>query len=277
LQYAGALYHVTSRGNRRQAIYLDDRDRRRFLGTLATSVERCSLLCHAYCLMDNHYHLLVETPEANLAKAMSCLNGLYAQGFNRRHQRDGHLFQGRYHAKIVEKDGYLLAVSRYIVLNPVRAGFVEAPSQWPWSSYRAQAGEVVAPRHLTTDWLWRRFGGDSRSEAQRAFRRFVAAGLDADPAIEKQRFEAEVLGSEAFVAEVERRLGVRGRPVHPSAGGRPSRSRPELRDLFEGWVTVPERNARICEARRVHGYTLREIGAFLGLHPSTISRAMNGA
>jgi len=122
IEYEGGLYHVTARGNAGADIYLEDSDRERFLEILGNSVERFRWICHAYCLMDSHYHLLVETPEPNLSRGMQYLNGVYTQWFNRQRRRYGHLFQGRFKSVVVEKESYLLELARYIVLNPVRAG-----------------------------------------------------------------------------------------------------------------------------------------------------------
>jgi REP element-mobilizing transposase RayT len=180
IEFPGALYHITCRGNEKQAIFRDTRDREGFLGRLADEVSGHRWLCHAFCLMDNHYHLLLETPLVNLAHGMQRLNSAYAQWFNLRHERVGHLFQGRYHSVIVERESYLLELSRYIVLNPVRAGIVQAVEHWPWSSYRATAGLHDPPAFLTLEWLWSQFAAEPRV-AQEAYRRFVAAGLDARP------------------------------------------------------------------------------------------------
>lgn len=129
IEFNGALYHVTSRGDRHEAIHEDDKDRERFLEVLAEVVERFNWVCHAYCLMSNHYHLVVETPDANLSKGMRQLNGVYTQASNRRHHRSGHLFQGRFKGILVDKDSYLLELTRYVVLNPVRARMVKAPGK----------------------------------------------------------------------------------------------------------------------------------------------------
>ena len=137
IEFADAFYHITSRGDRREAIYEDDEDRKAFLNILAEVVARYNWICHAFCLMTNHYHLLIETVDGNLSQGMRQLNGVYTQASNRRHRRVGHLFQGRFKGILVDKEAYLLELSRYVVLNPVRAGMVESPEQWPWSSYRA--------------------------------------------------------------------------------------------------------------------------------------------
>ena len=151
IEYDGALYHVTSRGNERKAIFRDDTDRELFLATLFRVTERFHWICHAYCLMNNHYHLVIETPDGNLSKGMRQLNGVYTQAFNRRHRRVGHLFQGRFKGILVQKESHFLEVCRYVVLNPVRAKAVDHPRLWAWSSYRATGGLATIPRCLTVD------------------------------------------------------------------------------------------------------------------------------
>lgn len=130
IEYPNAVYHITSRGNARGKIYKDDRDRRTFLDVLGSVIKRYNYLCHAYCLMDNHYHLLIETPEPNLSRGMRQLNGVNTQTYNMRHKETGHIFQGRYKAILVEKEEYLLELCKYVVLNPVRAGIIKSPEQW---------------------------------------------------------------------------------------------------------------------------------------------------
>ena len=197
IEYPGAVYHVTSRGNAREDIFRDATDRQRFLDTLGDTVDRFGWLCHAYCLMGNHYHLLVETPEGDLSRGMRQLNGVYTQGFNRRHQRVGHVFQGRYTAILVERQSHLLALARYVVLNPVRAGLVRAAGDYAWSSYRATLGRVPPPAFLAHDWLLQQFGADPEA-AQAAYRRFVGEGRGAPSPWQALKGQA-VLGSQAFV------------------------------------------------------------------------------
>jgi len=134
IEFAGALYHVTSRGDRQEDIYQSNDDREVFLNIMSDVCERYNWVIHAYCLMSNHYHLLVETPDQNLSKGMRQLNGVYTQAFNRNNKRVGHVFQGRYKAILVQKESYLLELARYIVLNPVRARMVRFVKEWPWSS-----------------------------------------------------------------------------------------------------------------------------------------------
>jgi len=137
IEFSGALYHVTARGNAREDIYRDDANRQQFLMLLQNTVNRYDWYCHAYCLMDNHYHLLIKTNTPTLSKGMKFLNGTYTQYFNRQHQRVGHVFQGRFKAILVQKDSHLLELARYIALNPVRAQMVNNAAEW---RYRATAG-----------------------------------------------------------------------------------------------------------------------------------------
>jgi putative transposase len=143
IEYDGAVYHITSRGNARKPIFKDDDDRSRFLELLRQVNDRYNGLCHAYCLMSNHYHLVIETPDGNLSKGMRQLNGVYTQSFNRKHRRVGHIFQGRYKAILIDKESHLLEVCRYVVLNPARARLVSDPEAWQWSSYRSTAGALT--------------------------------------------------------------------------------------------------------------------------------------
>lgn len=167
------MYNVYARGNRRQAIFRDDDDRRRLLSIFDEVVRRCGWLCHAYCLMTNHYHFLIETPEPNLSEGMQRLNGTYAQSFNLRYGLDGHLFQGRFGSRTVESNWHLLELSRYIVLNPVRAGMCDEAGDWLWSSYRATIGRAPRLTFLTLDLILAQFGHDI--EAARAnYAAFVA-------------------------------------------------------------------------------------------------------
>lgn len=177
LEYPGALYHLTARGNAQQDIYLTDEDRVRFLKLLGREVGQQGWRCYAYCLMSNHYHLLIETPEGNLVAGMRRLNGQYTQGFNRLHGRVGHLFQGRYKSIMVEKDSYLLELCRYIPLNPVRAGMVEEAQAWPWSSYRAMAYGKPKIDWLDIDTILSHFGRTTRT-ARLAYRKYVEDGLN---------------------------------------------------------------------------------------------------
>jgi REP-associated tyrosine transposase len=170
IQAAGALYHAGTRGIRQMPIFLVDDDRHLFMAILGDAVTRFGWECQAYCLMTNHYHLALRTPEANIGAGMHRLNGLYAQAFNRRHGFKGHLFEERYWSGLIETDEHALGLMRYVVLNPVRAGICALPHQWAWSSYRATAGLDGAPPFLNLRWL----EGFGRT----AYRSFVLDGLE---------------------------------------------------------------------------------------------------
>jgi putative transposase len=170
------VYHVTARGNRGERIFRKDDDSEQFLRTLADVVPRFGWRCHAYCLLPNHFHLVIETPHANLSAGMHRLNGRYAAWFNRRHAFEGHVFQRRFHAVLVESEWHLLELARYVTLNPVRAGLCDAPSQWRWSSYGATVGATAIPAFLDVDRVLAHFGS-TRARAQRNLARFVADGL----------------------------------------------------------------------------------------------------
>lgn len=204
LEFPGGLYHVISRGNERAPIFLDDVDRRDFLDLLSSVVVKELFQLHAYCLLGNHYHLLLETPVGRLSYGMHRLNGRYAQRFNWRHDRSGHLFEGRFKAILVERELHLLELHRYIVLNPVRAGIVNRPEDWKWSSYRATSGLTGAPPWLQVAWTLGQFGGTS-VEGRRAFGQFVDLGIARAPEIGPLRNQL-FMGSEGFLARMRELL-----------------------------------------------------------------------
>jgi len=263
IEFPGAVYHITSRGNARQEIYLDDADRRAFLEVLAQVVERFHWICHAYCLMGNHYHLLVETPEPTLSRGMRQLNGVYTQRFNQRHGRVGHLFGGRFKAILVEREAYLLELCRYVVLNPVRAGLVRAAKDWPWSSYRATAGLAEAPPLLTVDWILAQFS-ERRSKAQRRYRRFVAEGKGISP---WEELKGQIyLGSEEFIARLPKPTEM--------VEEIPRIQREGVRPLLERIFAEAPVDEAIAVAYREHGYTMKAIADYLGVHYATVSRRL---
>jgi hypothetical protein len=219
--------------------------------------------------MDNHYHLVVETPDGNLSIGMRQLNGIYTQAYNRRHRRVGHLFQGRFKAILVEKEGYLLEVCRYVVLNPVRARAVDRPSRWKWSSYGGTAGMSQAHAALTTDWILEQFGR-RRREAERRYREFVKEGIGAD-SIHDRVVAQSLLGSEKFTERLAGR--VRGQErIKEIPKGQRYLGRPALGGLFRGAARKDQRNRKIAEAVLRHGYRQNEVAEHVGLHYSTISR-----
>ncbi len=262
IEYPGAVYHITTRGNAYQDIFLDDTDRERFLEILGEVTERFNWLCHAYCLMTNHYHLLIETVDPTLSRGMRQLNGVYTQAFNRRHDRVGHVFQGRYKAILVEKEAYLLELARYIVLNPAREKMVPAPEDWRWSSYRATAGLDEAPPFLTTDWILSQFS-DNKEKAQRLYRKFVVEGMGKSP---WDDLKGQIyLGSEGFIESIPKP----GAKLNEVPREQRLLNRPPLAEIFAGADT---RDEGILAAYRDHGYTMREIAEFLGVHYATVSR-----
>ncbi|MDQ3949884.1 MAG: transposase [Gemmatimonadota bacterium] len=257
--FPGAVYHLMSRGNARESIYVDDDDRLRFLRTLAHVVARFGWLCHAYCVMDNHYHLVVETPRPNLSVGMRQLNGLYAQRYNERHDRCGHVFQARFRSILVEKESHLLAVCRYVVLNPVRAGICTDLGAYRWSSYRATAGLEAPEAFLHTDWLLAQFG-QARGVAQARYREFVADGLS-----DALEVRGERLGSGVFLRE---RHGP-DPPLTDIPRIQVEPLPPTLEEIF-----ARSRHAPVATAYRRHGYPLRAIAEYLGCHYSTVSRRL---
>lgn len=267
IEYEGALYHVTSRGNAGQDIFLGDEDRRVFLEILGQTVERFTWHCHAYCLMPNHYHLLVETGAPTLSRGMRHLNGVYTQSSNRRHARTGHLLQGRFKAILVERETHLLEVARYVVLNPVRAGLARSPRDWAWSSYRATAGESRCPGFLTVDWILSQFDADP-ARAACAYRTFVEQGRGSS--IWGGLRSGAFLGGDDFIEKLRPRLrevaGAREVPREQRSAGRP-----RLADLFSEVHDKASRDEQIHQAVRVHGYTLQEVADFLGLYYTTVS------
>jgi hypothetical protein len=217
--------------------------------------------------MDNHYHLLLETPQPNLSLGMRQLNGRYTQAYNRRHARVGHLFQGRFTAILVEKEAHLLELCRYVVLNPVRANRVPHPRQWAWSSYRATVGETSAPAWLTTDWVLGQFG-TRVGPARARYRTFVADGRGG-PRPWEQLTGQIYLGSEDFVAQHQPNRVIRDIPRRQTQAQRPA-----LRILFQ---RNGEPTRLIHTAYRQYGYRLAEIADHLGVHAATVSRRLKQA
>lgn len=274
IEYQGAVYHITSRGNARNKIFEDDKDRETFLGVLGSVVKRFNWLCHAYCLMDNHYHLLMETPEGNISKGMRQLNGVYTQAYNRRHEKVGHIFQGRYKAILVEKESHLLELCRYVVLNPVRAKIAKRPEDWKWSSYLGTAGIKKASEHLTVDWILGRFGS-SRKKAERLYKEFVLAGIKKESPWGELQGQI-LLGRENFIEKIKALLA-KGEGVKEIPRVQRYAGRPKLIDIFRDVKTRDRRNVKIYQANVKFGYSLKEIADHLGVHYTTASKAIKDA
>jgi len=229
LEFPNALYHLTSRGNARLPIYEDDEDRDGFRATLSTVVARFNWICHAYCLMGNHYHLMVETPDSNVSAGMRHPNGVYTQRFNQRHGRVGQVFQGRFKAIVVDRESHLLELCRYVVLNPVRTGMVTRVETYPWSSYRATAGLEPVPSWLTTDWVPSQFGRQSR-RAQARYAEFAEAGTGEASPWTGLRSQV-LLGGERFIERLSAHLREQSEVVEMPRSQRFA-SRPPLDALF---------------------------------------------
>ncbi len=271
IQYPGAVYHITSRGNARKAIFYDDKDRIRFLNFLTKVNKQYGWLCHGYCLMTNHYHLLIETPQPNLSRGMKRLNSQYSLIFNKRHRRVGHVLQGRYRSIVVEKQSYLLELCRYTVLNPVRANMVEKPDEWIWSSYRGTAGIVEPDRVLTVEWILSQFALRKKTARER-YKEFVRQ--DHDSSSPWEDLEGDLfLGEPGFAQSVRQTLED---PEVSFAVPRRQRAagRPTLSELFpeEQVRNNLKRNRKIIEAFESYLYTQSEIGVRLKMHPASISR-----
>jgi len=270
IEYDGALYHVTSRGNERKPIFKDDGDRELFLTTLWQVSERFHWLCHAYCLMGNHYHLVIETPDGNLSKGMRQLNGVYTQAFNRRHHRVGHLFQGRFKGILVQKESHYLEVCRYVVLNPVRAKAVKQPREWAWSSYRATGGLAAVPRCLKVEEILSHFG-QRRGPAQEKYREYVGERI-AGATIWENLEAQSLLGLEGFADAL--RGHVTGKEtVREIPKGQRLIGRASLKKLFDkAGKGKAIRDRVISKAVNEHEYSQMEVARHLKLHYSTISR-----
>lgn len=267
IELSGGLYHVTSRGDRREDIYFTDDDRLMWLEILGQVCERFNWVCHGYCQMTNHYHLVVETPEGNLSQGMRQLNGVYTQRVNRAQGRVGHVFQGRYKAILVEKDSYLLELARYVVLNPVRAGMVNDPVDWPWSSYRATINQEPSPVWLETDWILGQFGANRRQAAGR-YIDFVRDGVGL-PGIWENLTNQIYLGGGKFLNDMKARL-----PSTPDLREIPRRQRRPLAKPLDDYLQDCAVHQAMAQAYLSGDYSMKEIADFFGVHYATVSRAV---
>ncbi len=272
IQYDGAVYHITSRGNAREPVFKDDEDRRIFLEILHKANTRYNMLCHAYCLMNNHYHLIIETPDGNLSDGMRQLNGVYTQLFNKRHNTVGHIFQGRYKAILIQKESHLLEVCRYVVLNPVRAKVAKEPDDWKWSSYLGTAGKEKPHPCLTTDWILGQFGPNKR-QSEKKYSEFVMAGIGKEKILKGAKGQS-IIGEDEFI---ERFLNhVKGfEEVKEIPKSQRYLGRPILAELFEGVKEKKEISGKAKEAVERYGYSQKEVADYLGIHYSTVSRMVN--
>ena len=278
IEFPGAVYHLTSRGNARNNIYLDDYDRQRFLKILANVIDRYNWLCHAFCLMDNHYHLLIETPDPNLSMGMRQLNGVYTQGFNRIHNRVGHVFQGRYKAILVEKDEHLLELCRYIVLNPLRAGMTKTVKDWKWSSYQATASPTNPHTFLTVDWVLGQFAV-IKPKARKAYKAFITDGLEEAEESPWQKLVGQIVfGGDKFAARIQKRIS-QAKEIDEIPRSQRFLGRPLLETIFvdQENQTKSTRNKLIIKAHIEYGYTLKAIANQLKIHYTTVSKILKAS
>jgi putative transposase len=287
IEYPGAYYHVTSRGNERKAIFRDDQDRENCLELLGRCVEEFHLRLHCYVLLSNHYHLLVETPKGGLNRALRYLNGVYTQTFNRRHKRVGHLFQGRYKAILVDKESYLLELSRYVHLNSWRLKKSLDPFSFRWSSLAAYVGRTGTPKWLTVTEVLAYFG----NQGKRGYKEFIIDGMKSGfkTPWDEVRGQA-MIGSEDFVEEVaSKHLGSRQIKGGEESGLRElvGISAEEVLDEVARYFRITSQEVRHREQkytdaryvaslmlRRYCLMSLREIGERVGLHYSAVGNAV---
>ncbi|GFE59542.1 transposase [Geobacter sp. AOG2] len=278
IEYPGAFYHVTSRGNEQKDVFKNQRDRERFLVYLASATERYGAVIHAYCLMGNHYHLLLETPGGNLSQIMRHINGAYTTYFNVKRKRAGHLFQGRYKAILVEADDYAAELSRYIHLNPVRVGIVERPEHYQWSSYRNYCGESEPPEWLKTGFILGCFGKKS-ADAHKKYRAFVEDRLGKEYESPLRRaIGASILGSPAFVEEIAA-THLKGKEDRNIPVLRQFAMRPTPEQIIEdveaefGEDIKLARRASIHLCHKYSGMRLKELGECFNVRDTGISEA----
>jgi len=278
IEFPGAVYHVTSRGDRREPIFVDDVDRRALLDVLGAGLERFDASALAWCLMGNHYHFVIQTRLANLSLLMRHINGVFTQRFNQRHHKVGHLFQGRFKAVLVDRDSYLLAVCRYVELNPVRAGLAAEPADWPWNSYATLTGQAPCPPWLDRAAVWGYLLGEAAHtealarKAGRAYADLVAAGKDV--ALWPDHLRQQMyLGDEAFVLRMQALAS--DRAVSDKEIPKAQRASPKT---LQDWLdTMPSRDEAIVAAHRHSQLSQSDIARALGLSVSRVSRIVAGA
>ncbi|MCD4776759.1 MAG: transposase [Candidatus Aegiribacteria sp.] len=276
IKIPGGLYHIYSRGIDRSDIFKDNNDRDKFLEILQNSISNSGWRCYAYCLMNNHYHILIESADGDTSRGMHQLNSVYAQYFNWKHERVGPLFQGRFRSILVDRENYFLELCRYIVLNPVRAGAAKSPEEYYWSSYRVTSGLDNQETCIDREFVLSRFAGDNDSDAsaRAAYSQFVYEGLDKD----FSPFEIKgdlILGDRKFVEslkeEIEKEKDNTDFPKFQRTA-----HRPDLVELLDPLtVSLREtRNAAVGEAYSIFGYTQKEIAGLLGINVSTVYRIL---
>jgi REP element-mobilizing transposase RayT len=266
IQFKKALYHIINRGNERRMIFLDEADRIKYLNILHATIARFNWLCHVYCLMGNHYHLMIETPDANLAIGMKYLNQVYSQFFNWKYNRVGQVFQGRYKSYIIQKETYLLHCCRYIILNPWEAKLVGHPGEWKWSSYAATAGLVKPPAFLDSKWVLEIFGSDV-NRAREFYIKFIEADMNGKRSRLDYKYQI-ILGSEEFAVSILKRYGPFS-SMKDISNTQLGLGRPSLDQIFnEGSISREMRNQAILKAYREYKFSLKDIANHLNMNPN---------
>ncbi len=271
IEFPGAFYHITSRGNKRHNIFTNHEDRNLWINILAKVVKIHGWICYAFCLMDNHYHLVIQTPHGDLSKGMRDLNGMYTQFFNETHQTTGHIYQGRYKAFVIEKGEYFFEAIRYTVLNPVRANMVKHAKEWPWSSYKVTAyGNKMYP-FVDQKLISKHFSRYSKTEnlSRERFRKFVQEGIDKDSPFKDAR-HGTILGSDRFMFEIWEQYVEKEEEPEVKLDERRI-ARPSLEEIFKEVKTMQERNDAIVFARMRCRYSITAIAKHLKMHRSTVS------
>lgn len=278
IEYPGAYYHITSRGNEQKDVFKSQRDREKFLEYLASATERYGAVVHAYCLMSNHFHLLLETPEGNLSQIMRHINGAYTTYFNIKRKRAGHLFQGRYKAILIEADEYLTELSRYIHLNPVRVGIVEKPEQYKWSSYPHYIGQSKPPEWLRTGFILGCFANKA-ADAQSKYQTFVEDRLGKEyESPLKRTVVAAILGSPAFIEDITT-MHLHGKEDGNIPALRQLVIRPTPEEILKAVKAELGDNEKLARRASIHlchkhsGLKLGEIGESFNVRDTAISEA----
>lgn len=277
IEYPCAFYHITSRGNERKDIFKNEQDFVKFLTYIESAVQRYKAAIHVYCLMSNHYHLLLETPLSNLSQIMRHINGAYTTYFNRKRQRAGHLFQGRYKAILIDADEYAEELSRYIHLNPVRAGIAGRPEEYHWSSYQYYIGKKQIPKWLTVDYILSYFGREAIA-AQKKYSEFVNALVDKEyDSPLKETVASTILGGIEFVDEIKDKY-LRGKKIDRNLPALREITKTSIKEIIREVDVALEKNevlskkAAIYLCHRYSGRTLREIGGHFGIGESAVSQ-----
>lgn len=283
IEYPGACYHVLARGNEKRDIFRDDQDRYRLLRFLDETRKDFSLMIHAYVFMPNHYHIVVETPEPNLSKAMHYLNTKYAEHFNFKYKRSGHLFQGRYKAILCQREKYLLELTRYVHLNPIRAGLARKLKDYRWSSYREMTGGDEWRRIASFDWTLSQFD-QNKYIALKKYKKHLAAGRGvSERIIEENTIEGMILGSREFALSIFDKYEMTAEKLK-LASPKPT----EIMSKISAEFRIPEdriykgrgrdniaRKTAIVLIRKTTNLKLKEVAGLFNIHHTAVNKAIN--